>query len=179
LFTIAQDLHRMQVHAAVDEADIGVVVKGQSATFTVDAFRDETFPATVREVRNAPQTAQSVVTYDTVLDVENPDRKLRPGMTANVLILVVEKKQVVVVPNEALRFRPPAAPVAAGTPRVAAGTAVYVPDGAGFTRVPVKAGVSDGNVTEVTGLEPGREVIIDLARGKSRPPTAGASGRGL
>ena len=106
LFTIAQDMRHMQVHAAVDEADVGGVVAGQSATFTVDAFRDETFHAVVLQVRNAAVTTQNVVTYDTVLDVDNPDEKLRPGMTANVIILIVQKNQVLAVPNEALRFRP-------------------------------------------------------------------------
>ena len=106
LFTIAQDLHHMQVHAAVDEADIGEVHADQNATFTVDAFRDETFAAKVHAVRNAPQTLSNVVTYDVVLDVDNPELKLRPGMTANVLILIVQKTQVAAVPNEALRFRP-------------------------------------------------------------------------
>ena len=183
LFTIAQDLRRMQVHAAVDEADIGGVHAGQSATFTVDAFRDQTFDAVVNEVRNAPQTLSNVVTYDVVLDVENPDLKLRPGMTANVLILIVNKNQVVAVPNEALRFRPVAAPVAAGSVKVAqasapTGAAVYVPQGSGSARVAVKIGVTDGNMTEVEGLEPGRDVIIDVVRGKGKAPAAGGAGRG-
>jgi HlyD family secretion protein len=107
----------MQVHAAVDEADIGQVHAGQSATFTVDAFRDETFAAMVREVRNAPQTLSNVVTYDVVLDVDNPELKLRPGMTANVLILIVQRTQVVAVANEALRFRPAARPGASAAAR--------------------------------------------------------------
>ena len=168
LFTIARDLHHMQVHAAVDEADIGEVQTGQSATFTVDAFRDEAFAAVVHEVRNAPQTLSNVVTYDVVLDVDNPELKLRPGMTANVLILIVQRTQVAAVPNEALRFRPAAGPGTASNTKAAPagarpGAAVYVPQGSVSVRFPVKIGITDGNVTEVDGLEPGREVIIDIA----------------
>jgi len=181
LFTIARDLHLMQVHAAVDEADIGQVHAGQSATFTVDAFREETFAAMVREVRNAPQTLSNVVTYDVVLDVDNPELKLRPGMTANVLILIVQRTQVAAVSNEALRFRPAARlGTASGkvTPTVHPGAAVYVPQGEGAMRVPIKVGITDGNMTEVDGVEPGREVIIDVVRDKGKAPTAGGSGRG-
>jgi HlyD family secretion protein len=183
LFTIAQDLHHMQVHAAVDEADIGGVSQGQNATFTVDAFRDQTFAAIVHAVRNAPQTLSNVVTYDVVLDVENPDLKLRPGMTANVLILIVQKSQVTAVPNEALRFRPAAAPTAAGNvkaaPSTQQSTAVYVPQEGRAVRLAIKVGVTDGNMTEVEGLELGRQVIVDVARDKSKAPTAGGAGRGL
>jgi HlyD family secretion protein len=182
LFTIARDLHQMQVHAAVDEADIGEVHTGQSATFTVDAFRDETFAAVVHEVRNAPQTLSNVVTYDVVLDVDNPELKLRPGMTANVLILIVHRAQVAAVPNEALRFRPAATPGAASSTKVLAtarpGAAVYVAQGAVSTRVPIKVGITDGNMTEVDGIEPGREVIIDVIRDKGTTPSPGGSGRG-
>jgi HlyD family secretion protein len=182
LFTIAQDLHHMQVHAAVDEADIGEVHAGQSATFTVDAFREETFAAMVHEVRNAPQTLSNVVTYDVVLDVDNPELKLRPGMTANVLILIVQRTQVAAVANEALRFRPAARPGTASsskvTPTVHPGAAVYVPQGEGATRVPIKVGITDGNMTEVDGIDPGREVIIDVIRDKGKPPAPGGAGRG-
>lgn len=189
LFTIAQDLKHMQVHAAVDEADIGDVLAGQSATFTVDAFRDETFSAVVHEVRNAPQTAQNVVTYDVVLDVDNPEEKLRPGMTANVLILIVHKTQVVAVPNEALRFRPaggsavakaaPAAGATAAATAARSAAAVYVVQGGVAVRVPITAGVTDGSMTEVSGIEPGSEVIVDVSAGKNKAPAAGGSGRGL
>jgi HlyD family secretion protein len=177
LFTIAQDLHHMQVHAAVDEADIGDVHPGQAATFTVDAFRDATFPATVKEVRNAPQTASNVVTYDVVLDVENPEVKLRPGMTANVLILIVQKTQVVAVSNEALRFRPTAPTGSASSAsKAATGAGVYVEVNASAVRVPVKLGVTDGNVTEVLeGLEPGRRVIIDALKNRAKGASGGAA----
>jgi HlyD family secretion protein len=179
LFTIAQDLRRMQVHAAVDEADIGEVRAGQEASFTVDAFRGQTFRAVVREVRNAPQTAQNVVTYDVVLDVENPESKLRPGMTANVLILIVSKSWVTAVPNEALRFRPAGAVAArAALPEIPGGAVVYTEQGGSAVRLPIKTGVTDGTMTEVEGLDPGREVIVDVVRDRSKAP-AGGSLRGL
>ena len=173
----------MQVHAAVDEADIGGVHTGENATFTVDAFRDQTFGAVVHEVRNAPQTLSNVVTYDVVLDVENPDLKLRPGMTANVLILIVQKSQVTAVPNEALRFRPATGPATAGSmkvvpPGVQQSAAVYVVEGGRAVRVAIKTGVTDGNMTEVDGLEPGREVIVDVVRDKGKAPAAGGAGHG-
>jgi HlyD family secretion protein len=182
LFTIAQDLRHMQVHAAVDEADIGQVRSGQSAAFTVDAFRGDTFQAVVKEVRNSPQTAQNVVTYDVVLDVANPDEKLRPGMTANVLILIVQKTQVTAVSNEALRFRPDGAKVAAASGKNAGGLlpgTVYVPQGAKAVLVPVHTGITDGNLTEVDGIEPGRAVIIDRVGGAKKKASTGGPGRGL
>jgi len=110
LFQIAGDLTRMQVETKIDEADIGRVVPGLSATFTVDAFPDDTFEGTVRQVRLEPLTEQNVVTYTTVIDVSNPDLKLKPGMTANVTIRIQKKDDVLRVPNAALRFRPPETP---------------------------------------------------------------------
>jgi HlyD family secretion protein len=182
LFTIAKDLHHMQVHAAVDEADIGEVHAGQNATFTVDAFRDDTFEALVHEVRNAPQTLSNVVTYDVVLDVENPELKLRPGMTANVLILIVQRIQVAAVPNEALRFRPVVALAKTSsvknTPNPHPSAAVYVLQKGVPTRVPIQVGITDGNLTEVEGLEAGREVIIDVVRDNNKASSPGGSGHG-
>ncbi len=107
LFQIAGDLTRMQVETKIDEADIGRVAPGLSATFTVDAFPDDTFEGTVRQVRLEPLTEQNVVTYTTVIDVANPEIKLKPGMTANVTIRIQKKDDVLRVPNAALRFRPP------------------------------------------------------------------------
>ncbi len=107
LFTIANDLSKMQVEATVDESDIGRVVVGQQAEFTVDAYPNETFYGTVSQIRLAPQIIQNVVNYTVVIDVNNRDLKLMPGMTANVRILVAEKNNVLKVPNMALRFQPP------------------------------------------------------------------------
>jgi HlyD family secretion protein len=106
LFVIAEDLRKMQVDTSVAEADVGKIQAEMKAAFTVDAFPSERFLGTVRQIRNSPQTVQNVVTYDAVIDVENPDLKLRPGMTANVTFIYAEKQNALRVPNAALRFRP-------------------------------------------------------------------------
>lgn len=106
LFLIAQDLTQMQVDTHVSEADIGRVQVGQAVTFTVDAYPNLTFTGTVRQVRNAPITVQNVVTYNAVVEVVNPDLRLKPGMTANVSFVIAERRDVVKVPNAALRFQP-------------------------------------------------------------------------
>lgn len=106
LFTIAQDLKRMQVEVNVDEADIGRVREGFGATFTVDSFPGRTFPGRVRQVRKAPKEVASVITYTVVVGTENPDLRLLPGMTANVVFQIQRRENVAMVPNAALRFRP-------------------------------------------------------------------------
>jgi HlyD family secretion protein len=106
LFQIANDLSKMQVECSVDEADIGKVKEGQRVTFTVDAFPDDNFSGTVRQVRYSPEIVQNVVTYTTIVAVENPEMKLRPGMTATVSMVVGEAKNTLLVPNAALRFTP-------------------------------------------------------------------------
>ena len=106
LFVIAQDLREMQVDTSVAEADVGKLSPGMPASFTVDAFTGEHFRGKVRQIRNAPTTLQNVVTYDAVIDVANPDLKLRPGMTANITFIANEKENVLRVPNAAMRFRP-------------------------------------------------------------------------
>ncbi len=106
LFQVATDLTKMKVECSVDEADIGKVKENQVVRFTVEAFPDETFRGTVRQVRFSPETVQNVVTYTTIVNVENPEKKLRPGMTATVSIIVGEAKNVLRVPNAALRFTP-------------------------------------------------------------------------
>ena len=107
LFVIAQDLTKMQVNTSVDEADIGQAEMGQKVTFTVDAYPSRVFKGRVSQIRNAPQTVQNVVTYDVIIKVENPDLKLKPGMTANVSTIVAEKRDVLRIPGAALRFLPP------------------------------------------------------------------------
>jgi HlyD family secretion protein len=107
LFTIANDLAKMQITAAVAEADIGSVAEGQSVTFMVDAFPNRTFQGTITQVRNAPKNANNVVTYDTIIGVDNRDLKLRPGMTANVSIVVARREGALRAPNAALRVRLP------------------------------------------------------------------------
>jgi HlyD family secretion protein len=114
LFMIAQDLTKMQVLTNIDEADVGHIRNGQVASFTVDAYPELTFKGTVSQIRLSPQTVQNVVTYPVMLDVPNQDLKLMPGMTANVLVPVDVRKDVLRVPNAALRFRPDPADVLGG-----------------------------------------------------------------
>lgn len=105
LFTIAEDLSRMQIDTAVAEADVGRLAEGMKATFTVDAFSGKTFDGVVRQVRNSPTTTQGVVTYDAVIDVENKELSLRPGMTANVTFVLEQVADTIKIPNAALRFK--------------------------------------------------------------------------
>jgi HlyD family secretion protein len=106
LFTIAQDLSRMEVHAAIDEADVGKLHEQQEATFTVDAYPGETFKGTIFQIRSQPTVTQNVVTYDAILRVDNEAGKLRPGMTASVRAVSQRHEGVLRIPNSALRFRP-------------------------------------------------------------------------
>jgi HlyD family secretion protein len=107
LFTIAEDLHKMQVNTNVSEGDVGRLETGMEATFTVDAFPGRSFKGKISQIRNSATTLQNVVTYDAVIDVNNDDLKLRPGMTANTTVIYAEKDDALSVPNTALRFRPP------------------------------------------------------------------------
>ena len=106
IFTIAQDLRKMEVHTNVAESDIGRLKPGMRVSFTVDAYPGEPFRGSIRDIRNAPQVVQNVVTYDAVIDVANDDLKLKPGMTATVSIVTDRRRDVMAVPNTALRFRP-------------------------------------------------------------------------
>src|SRR2546426_2276203 len=134
IFAIANDLTKMQIDANVAEADVGVVKIDQNVDFTVDAFPMQTFHGKVVQVRNAPITVQNVVTYDTVIGVSNPDLKLKPGMTANVSIIVTHKDDVLQIKNAALRYRP-----AEATP---APTQANSPGNAGRPSAPREAGAS-------------------------------------
>jgi HlyD family secretion protein len=107
LFQIANDLTKMQIDASVAEADVGGVEEGQAVNFNVDAYPYRNFHGTVTQVRNAPTTVNNVVTYDCVIGVDNPDYKLKPGMTANVSIIIAQRENVLKIPNGVLRFRPP------------------------------------------------------------------------
>jgi HlyD family secretion protein len=107
IFQIANDLTKMQIDSSVAEADVGGVVEGQEVPFTVDAYPDRTFHGTVTQVRNSPTTVNNVVTYDCVIGVTNSDYKLKPGMTANVSIIVAQRENALTIPNGALRFRVP------------------------------------------------------------------------
>lgn len=172
LFTIAQDLSRMQVDAAVAEADIGRVAVGQKASFTVDAFPGRLFGGEVKQIRKAPQVIQNVVTYDVVVSAENPGQELLPGMTANLSVLVATRANVLKVPNAALRYRLPnqATDTAARRPGPGGGGAqpglpgrVYVLDQAGQPApVVLRVGISDGTMTEIIAgdLKEGQSVVV-------------------
>lgn len=172
LFTIAQDLTEMQVDTSVDEADIGKVQIGQEAEFTVDAYPDTPFRGKVQDIYNQPIVVQNVVTYDAIIRVKNPDLKLKPGMTANVLIRVGFKEKVLKLPNAALRYRPERAPGPATPTKGEKGrpNEVWVLRDGKETAVPVTLGLSDANFTEVVdgGLQAGELVITERVR-KSGP----------
>ena len=106
MFTIANDLRKMQVIADVDEADIGQVLEGQRVTFTVDAFPDDTFEGDVTQVRLNPTTESNVVTYEVVIDAPNPELKLKPGLTANITVYTMEKDNILLASLKAFRFTP-------------------------------------------------------------------------
>jgi HlyD family secretion protein len=193
LFTIANDLSKMEVHTSVDEADVGNVREGQDVTFTVDAYPSRRFRAKVFQVRNAPTIAQNVVTYDAVVRIDNKELLLKPGMTANVEFLVSRKEDVIRIPNVALRFKPPTEKQdaqellrqASRTSRGASGGTRRRPggrSGSGDARdgrwvriyllkdlapqsVEVRLGITDGSQTEVLEgkVEEGTEVIIGMS----------------
>ncbi|HEU4591438.1 MAG TPA: efflux RND transporter periplasmic adaptor subunit [Steroidobacteraceae bacterium] len=138
IFTIAQDLAKMEVHTNVAESDIGRLKPGMRVTFTVDAYPGEPFRGSIRDIRNAPQVVQNVVTYDAVIDVNNDDLKLKPGMTATVSVITDRRSDVLAVPNAALRFRPESfgngaarGAQASGAPGAAAGANGARPRGQG------------------------------------------------
>jgi HlyD family secretion protein len=173
LFTIAQDLTKMQIDTNVNEADIGKIREGHKVVFTVDAYPDETFKGYVSQVRNAPVTVQNVVTYDVVIRVDNPDFRLKPGMTANASIITARKDNVTKIPNAALRFKMPERE----KPRTEKkGYGVWTLENGKPKRVPVKLGIGDGTFTEITSGEiaAGQELIVE-ATGLKKPggPTSG------
>lgn len=158
LFVIAQDLRQMQVDTSVAESDIGKLRTDMPVTFTVDAWPQERFHGRVRQIRNAATTLQNVVTYDAVVSVDNPDLKLRPGMTTNVTFVYGERKDVLRVPNAALRFRPKSASddatAANQRGRGARGgdspqRSVWVLRDGAPVQVALRTGLSDGSSTEV------------------------------
>ncbi len=171
LFTIAQDLTKMQIDTSVDEADIGKVKVGEDVDFTVDAYPDVTFKGKVGQVRISPVTVQNVVTYDVVVMVENPELKLKPGMTANVSIIVAEKKDVVKVPNAALRFKP-SEKVRTQQQK---GAGVWILENGKPRRIAVTSGIGDGNYTELTSgdIKEGQEVIVESLAKASGPKQSG------
>ena len=169
LFTIAQDLTKMQIDTSVDEADIGKVKVNQDVRFTVDAYPDINFTGKVSEVRNAPTTVQNVVTYDVIVQVNNAELKLKPGMTANVSIITESRKGVLLVPNSALRFRPQAegdGSTNAVKKRATGnkGPAIWILENNKPKQKKITTGISDGSLTEVVSreLKEGQEVIVSM-----------------
>lgn len=157
LFTIAQDLTRIQIDAQVDEADIGQVEPGQPVSFTVDAYPERSFTGRVEQIRLAAVTLQNVVTYTAVIAAENADGRLLPGMTANVEILTALRQDVRIVPNEALRFRPRGSAIRlarpADLPQGAGSVWVLAADGT-LVQEAVNIGLADREVTEITSATP-------------------------
>jgi len=186
LFTLAEDLAKMELHVDVDEADVGLVQAGQTATFTVDAYPERTFPARITQVRFGAQEVEGVITYETVLNVDNSDLSLRPGMTATADITVKRIENAILVPNAALRFTPPlqqkkpssgglisqlirrGPPRSASKKRTEGGVdkkrqRVWVLRDGQPADVAVTIGSTDGSMTEVTGgeVEPGMALVVD------------------
>jgi HlyD family secretion protein len=180
----------MELHVSVDEADVGMVREGQSAVFRVDAFQRRSFPAKISQVRFAPQTVEGVVTYETVLTVNNEDLALRPGMTATAEVIVQQLDNVLLVPNTALRFSPPKKKVKKKTgllstlfsrrPRSSNKVAkkeekkekqfnVWVLRDNKAVKLKVDIGATDGQMTQIRSgkIKPGMQVIVDtISAGK-------------
>jgi HlyD family secretion protein len=199
VFTLAEDLRKMQVEAHVAEGDVAKLTPGMAVTFTVDAFPGRKFAGILRQVRNAAQTVQSVVTYDAIVDVDNPQLQLRPGMTANVTFVVAEQNDVLRIPNAALRFRPsrealakltgarPGAPVAIvgtrpGGPPATDRKMLFVLGGDGKSVMPVRirTGITDGSFTQLLegDVSEGASLVTDMNDG-SKPRATGAGGANM
>jgi HlyD family secretion protein len=196
LFSLAEDLAKMELHVDVDEADVGQVEERQAAVFTVDAFPERSFPARISQVRYGSKTVDGVVTYETLLEVDNSDLSLRPGMTATANITVKEVADALLVPNAALRFVPPARSNGKNEarsggsvltrlfPRPRSGSQnrkevsdlgakknqqVWTVRQGSLTPIPVTIGASNGTFTEIVSgdLRPGLELVVDSVA--SRP----------
>ncbi|MBK1719854.1 efflux RND transporter periplasmic adaptor subunit [Thiocystis violacea] len=192
LFTLAENLTQMELKVDVDEADVGQVIEGQRAVFTVDAYPRRTFPATITQVRFAPETINGVVTFGALLAVDNADLSLRPGMTATADILVREETDLLLAPNAALRFSPPKPQAekskanllgmllprfpGGSRSRPAAGAAnakgarVWILRDGEPVAVEVETGLTDGAMTQILGdaPAPGTQVLVDLKRSGPR-----------
>jgi HlyD family secretion protein len=206
LFLIALDLTKMQVDTNVSESDIGGIAEGKEATFTVDAYPGYQFSGTIRQVRLAPINVQNVVTYNVVVNVDNQDLRLKPGMTANVSIVVAQRDAVLKVPNAALRFTPPTsgqvdraklggkpAKEKGAEPSAGAGRGTVAPSRTVWKQGPsdelepthIQTGISDGLVTEILSQElaEGALVIVGIDRpkgergGSDLPPGFGSGGQ--
>lgn len=183
LFQIAQDLREMQINTSIAEADVGRLQPGMAATFTVDAYPDQRFPGRIRQIRLNPTTQQNVVTYNVVVDLDNADGRLLPGMTAYVSVNTGERKDVLRVPNAALSFQPRRDDDEERGPRPAARerkTQVYVLDDQGKLQpTPVETGLTDNALTEITSgdLKPGDRVVTRDARKRETGGSSSSSFR--
>lgn len=196
LFMIANDLTKMQVQAAVDETDIGQVILGQQAVFTVDAYPVRKFYGTVSQIRLQPTVTNNVVNYTVIIEVPNPDLKLMPGMTANITFQVQSHKNVLLIPSKALNFNPPGYEKPRKTDSVKgnnskiksdslAGSAyppvkkfghVWVISGDSIRKVKVELGITNGMQTEITGeLNEGEQVITEISTASNPDATAAKS----
>lgn len=172
LFEIANDLRQMEVHARIDEADVGELRQGQKATFTVDAYPDRSFSGEIRQIRKSPETAQNVVTYTAVISAPNPELLLFPGMTAVLQIIVGDGATALRIPNAALRFRPDAVGLSKlrvqslPTASLGTSTVVWTPDeDRGLVPVPVRIGLSDDRGAQLLegSLTEGQPLIVAVA----------------
>ena len=182
LFTIAKDLTNMQVVANVDEADIGNVKEGDRVTFTVDAYPDDTFEGTVKQVRLEATTTNNVVTYEVVISAPNADLKLKPGLTANVTIYTQERSGVLAVANKALRFTPTKETVGKDMKIVdcKGKNKVWTLNGNTLTAHPVTIGQSDGINTEITkGLKQGDKIVTEIVVNVTEEEDAPQQSQGL
>lgn len=180
LFTIAENLSKMQVDTNVAEADVGKLSDGMEATFSVDAFPNRAFKGRVRQIRYSPQVVQNVVTYDAVIDVANDELLLRPGMTANVAFIYARADDALRVPNAALRFRPDAELMRKVSKPEPGKRLLWVLEGDTPSPVVVTVGLSDGSVTVVEGaVSEGARVITDKQSADgARPAGLGGSSVG-
>ncbi len=173
LFTIANDLTKMQVNAAVSETDIGSVREGMEAEFRVDAFPSRRFKGTVSQVRYAETVVDNVVTYTTLIDVDNQDMSLRPGMTATILFQVARADDVLLVPNAALRFNPEAKVAQDWRPRKAQPRQprVFRLEGGTLVEVELELGLNDGTSTEVRSgeIKEGDRLVVEQTTNSVRP----------
>jgi HlyD family secretion protein len=198
LFTIAQDLTKMQVYVSTDESDVGAIQTGQPATFKVDAFPNQTFTGKISQVRLNATTVQNVVTYTTVVDFDNPQLKLFPGMTAYVSIPVAQAENVVKVPNGALRFNPQTAQTKTGASQrqgsssgkqtnSTVGTVWKLAADKSLQPVQIKLGLTDHTFTQVAqvisgSLNPGDQVVVGSAAAAQQKPASApgvSGGRGV
>ena len=172
LFTIAQDLTKMQIEVSVSEADIGKVKEGQNVTYTLDGYPDSTFEGKVTQVRLSPTTVSNVVTYTVIVDVNNEDLKLKPGMTANVSIITSQSNDVLCVPNMALKFTPDI-----NGPKYK-NQGLWILEHGRAKRVEIETGASDDSSTEVISksLNEGAKVIMGIV-GKNNKKDSNSGGR--